>query len=99
MKHLVALVVAVFGLALGAGWAHALDSGCPICDCNTESTRCILKCQGTSDFISRQQCQIACSKAFSNCLTAAYAAISAAEEQANQAATTITTTATGTTTR
>ncbi|QLA17397.1 hypothetical protein [Desulfolutivibrio sulfoxidireducens] len=94
MKYLFALTAAFFGLTLGAGWAHALDSGCPICDCNTASTQCILKCQGTSDFVKRQQCQIACDRSYSSCLTAAYAAISAAEEAANQAATTTTSTTT-----
>lgn len=92
MKHSLFSTSAFLGLTLCAGMALAADSGCPICDCNTESTRCILACQGTSDFVRRQQCQASCDKGFSLCLDAAYKAISAAEEQNNVQTTSITTT-------
>jgi len=94
MKHLLSRITACIGLTLCPALALAADSGCPICDCNTQSTRCILNCQGTSDFVRRQQCQISCDKNFSLCLDAAYKAISAAEEQNNLQATAITATTT-----
>ncbi|MDQ7832202.1 MAG: hypothetical protein RDU30_10740 [Desulfovibrionaceae bacterium] len=92
MKHPFFSTSVLLGLTLGAGMALAADSGCPICDCNTQSTRCILSCQNTSDFVRRQQCQISCDKNFSICLDAAYKAISAAEEQNNLQTTSVTTT-------
>jgi len=92
MKHAFLSICSVFGLSLFAGTALAADSGCPICDCNTQSTRCILNCQNTSDFVRRQQCQNSCDRNFSGCLDAAYKAISAAEEQSNTQTTAITTT-------
>lgn len=92
MKHRFVTTSALLGLTLFGGMAFAADSGCPICDCNTDSTRCILGCQKTPDFINRQQCQISCDRNFSVCLDAAYKAISAAEEQNNLQTTSITTT-------
>ncbi|NDY58623.1 hypothetical protein G3N56_17955 [Desulfovibrio sulfodismutans] len=92
MKHPLSRLVALVGLTLCPALAQAADSGCPICDCNTQSTRCILGCQSTPDFIRRQQCQISCDKNFSLCLDAAYKAISAAEEQNNVQTTAVTTT-------
>jgi len=67
---------------------------CPTRHCNTQSTRRLLHCQDTSDFVRLQQCQISCDKIFSLCPDAAYKAISAAEEQNNLQATAITATTT-----
>ena len=72
MKHAFLSICSVFGLSLFAGTALAADSGCPICDCNTQSSRCILNCQNTSDFVRRQLCQNSCDRNFSGCLDAAY---------------------------